>query len=296
MPTLSFIITTHKRPDDAMECIDSILAQAYDDLEVVVVTSPAGDATGRLTEYATDPRVTVVEEPSRRGPAAAGNVAFESASGEIIVSVDDDVVFPDSDAAGRIVEEFEADSGLGILAFRIVDYDTGRTHDHEIPVGRNGQEPERGQPTTYCIGAGAAFRAEAVDATAGYPERFHYHMQELDLSFQILDQGYEAVYEPAIVVRHKRSTPGRPDDLLRWRLSLENRLRVAIRHLPVRYIVSSIVVWSMFVLYRTRGSLPTVLTAYRNLLADRDVLLSQRDVIGPETRRHVRERGGRLWY
>ena len=52
----------------------------------------------------------------------------------------------------------------------------------------------------------------------------------------------------------------------------------------------------MFVLYRTRGSLPTVLTAYRNLLADRDVLLSQRDVIGPETRRHVRERGGRLWY
>lgn len=296
MTTLSFVIATHKRPYDASECIESILGQTYGDLKVVVVTSPVGDTTSILESRFDDPRISIVEESERGGPASACNVAFANATGDVIVRVDDDVVFASDSAAERIAAEFDSNPDLGILAFRIVDYETGQVHREEIPVGPDGHQPDERHPTTYFVGAGAAFRAEAFTETQGYPEAFSYQMEELDLSFQILDQGYEAVYEPGIVVRHKRSSPGRPEDHRRWQLTLENRIRVAIRHLPLRYIFSSVLVWTPYVLYRTGGSVRTVVTAYRNLLRDLGTLRDQRNVISSTTRRRVKEHGGRLWF
>lgn len=296
-PLLSFIITTHERPDDAIACVESILSQDYGSIEVILVTSPAGDATEILeSRFADDQQVKVIEEHSRRGPAAAGNVAFENATGEIIVSVDDDAVFSGTDAATSITQEFQANPDLGILAFRIIDYDTDEVFRHEIPVGPDGHEPGVRHPTTYFIGAGAAFRSEAIEKTNGYPEDFFYHMQELDLSFQIIDAGYEAIYTPDIVVRHKRSKPGRPEDLERWKLILENRIKVAVRHLPVRYVLSSLIFWTPYIFYRSRGSFSTILRAYADLVADIGDLAEQRNPINTSTQRRLRRAGGRLWY
>jgi len=166
----------------------------------------------------------------------------------------------------------------------------------EIPYGPEGKHPARQSYTTYFVGVGAAFRRAAIEAVEGFPEEYYYAMEELDLSFQILDAGFEILYVPDVVVKHKKSAGGRPDKKEQWRLMLTNRMRVSIRHLPWRYVLLSTVVWSGFVLYKTRGSLRSVIKAYRDVFPDLQNLYEQRDVIGTHTRRRIAELNGRLWY
>lgn len=295
-PLLSFILATHLREEDAAEAIDSILAQEYSPIEVIVVSSPVGNTYCSLNErYADDSRVEVILEEERRGPPVARNIAFAEASGDIFVSLDDDAVFRDTDAAEHIVEAFEANPSVGFLAFRSEDYETGEVIPHEIPKGPNGRQPDEPHRTTYFVGVGAAFRAEAVSATEGYAEDFYYQMEELDFSFQMLRAGYFALYLPHIVVRHKHAEAGRPSDAERWSRLLDNRLRVAIRHLPIWCIVSSAIIWTGKALSESRSP-GAVVDAFRRVFADRDALCEQREVIDRPTRRSIARLNGRIWY
>lgn len=295
-PTLSFILATHLRESDAEEAIKSILAQEYSALEIIVVVSPVGETYAYLERrFGVNDRVHLLKETERRGPPAARNMAFKEAAGDIFVSLDDDAVFRDTNAAQQIVDTFEQHPDIGFLSFRSEDYNTHEVIPHEIPKGPNGREPNSIHPTTYFVGVGAAFRAEAVNATGGFAEEFYYQMEELDFSFQMIREGYYGLYIPDIVVRHKHSQPGRPSNTERWSRLLDNRLRIAIRHLPFWCIISSTLIWSGMVLLETRSYRPIV-QAFRSVLSDTDSLREQRKVLNRSARRRIAQLNGRIWY
>lgn len=68
-------------------CVDSILAQTYVPLEVIVVDDGSGDRTAEIAEHR---GVRVIRVP-HRGPARARNIGAEAARGEAVVFVDADL-------------------------------------------------------------------------------------------------------------------------------------------------------------------------------------------------------------
>lgn len=94
---ISVIVPVYNKEAYLRECVDSILAQTYSPVEVILVDDESTDGSGRLCdEYArADARVRVLHQKNG-GPTAACVAGMEKAQGGYYMFVDsDDYVEPD---------------------------------------------------------------------------------------------------------------------------------------------------------------------------------------------------------
>lgn len=71
------------------ESVNSILAQTYKNIELIVVNDGSTDHTEELLSKITDPRVRIIKS-TNKGQCAAANLAFKHAKGEFIKFMDAD--------------------------------------------------------------------------------------------------------------------------------------------------------------------------------------------------------------
>ena len=114
------------------ECLDSVLAQSYADLEVVVVVDGATDRTYEIArDYAKADRRVRVQRQANAGLGAARNAGIRAASGAHLTFLDsDDVVPPDAYAlmmetirrtgSDMVVGTLERDAGHRQLTMRLM--------------------------------------------------------------------------------------------------------------------------------------------------------------------------------
>lgn len=96
MPEISIIVPVYKAEQYLSDCIDSILAQTFTDLEVILVDDGSPDSCGSICEEyaAKDSRVSVIHQENQ-GQAAARNHAMTQAKGKWVCFVDsDDLIHP----------------------------------------------------------------------------------------------------------------------------------------------------------------------------------------------------------
>lgn len=299
-PLVSYIITTHDRRDELTAAIESIQAQEYEEIEVAVVIDNSTDGTVDL--FADEGQFSSPEITSRYldewdGTPEARNIGADLTDGEILVFMDDDAVLESADATDRIVEKFQTDADLGLLALCIKNYYTGEIIPAEFPHRNHKPSREESFETTYFVGAGHAIRASVLAAAGGYPSEFTlYRFEEIDLSFRVLSEGYRIRYVPSVVVQHKQSPEGRsPDDTIK-RYELENRIRTSIRNLPWRYVTVSTAVWTAYTLYRVGFDPRPVLAGLAAVIRDASQLRRERSPLGPETIDYLKTHSGRLYY
>ena len=96
MPKISVIVPVYRAEAYLHACVDSILSQTYENLEIFLVEDGSPDGSGAICDaYAEkDSRIHVIHQENQ-GQAAARNHALEKATGEWVCFVDsDDVIHP----------------------------------------------------------------------------------------------------------------------------------------------------------------------------------------------------------
>lgn len=117
---ISVIVAAYNIGEYLPRCLDSLLAQSYRKLEIIVVDDGSGDDTGAVCDrYAREhERIKVIHQQRNEGPSGARNKGLAIAKGDYIGYVDgDDWVEPEMYAAMlRACEEQECD--IAVCAYR----------------------------------------------------------------------------------------------------------------------------------------------------------------------------------
>jgi len=94
-PSISVVVAFFNNEDDLGDCLDSIAAQTFADLEVIMVDDASTDGSAEIAraKAAADPRFTLLQ-PEHGGPGGARNRGVERARGEYLAFVDGDDVLP----------------------------------------------------------------------------------------------------------------------------------------------------------------------------------------------------------
>lgn len=97
MSRFSVVVPAHRVQGYLRECLDSVLAQSFADVELIVVDDASPDACAAIAgEYAErDPRVQLVRLPARSGPGPARDTGAGRATGDHLLFLDgDDLLLP----------------------------------------------------------------------------------------------------------------------------------------------------------------------------------------------------------
>lgn len=112
MPTASIVVPAYNVSATISETLQSLLAQTFQDFEIIVVDDGSTDDTAQIVKSFDDPRVQLIRQ-FNRGLSGARNTGIAHASAGIVGFCDsDDLWLPTK--LQKHVDHFAADSTLGL--------------------------------------------------------------------------------------------------------------------------------------------------------------------------------------
>ena len=211
VPRASIIVPTYRRAELLNRCLAGLVAQEFDPAayEIIIADNAGSPETERLVgkwSANTAPALRYVLANRSPGPAAARNVGWRTADGEIIAFTDDDCI-PEPGWLKAGIAALE--NGVAAAGGRI------RVPLSEAPTDY--ERNEAGLEGVEFATANCFCRREVLAAIGGFDERFTMAWREdSDLQFKMLERGLRVVSAPAAVITH----PVRPG---RWAISLSQQ-------------------------------------------------------------------------
>ena len=133
------VIATFNRGDCIVDAVESLLKYRSELGVIYVVVNASADNTMEvLSVYDNDRQVEVIEQPVNLGAAGGKNVGMLKSDADVVVIIDDDAVFFTDNPIKKIRDAFAGDAGLGIVQFKVVNYDLKKVMSYEFP-GNNVQ-------------------------------------------------------------------------------------------------------------------------------------------------------------
>lgn len=200
-------------------------------LEIIAVDNASTDGSRDMvrSEF---PDVRLVALPENIG-AAARNAGVAAAKGEIVFTLDNDVLFTTPDDVARALAVFARHPRAAVVNFMIVGPDgriSRRDWCHPRDVDAWG---EREFLTDYVLEGASACRPDAFLDAGGYWPPFFIGHEGGDLALRLLDAGHALVYAPEVRVTHLVEASARPASRIYYTFT-RNALWVALRnHRPL---------------------------------------------------------------
>ena len=262
MNKIAIIIITYNRPADMLALAMNIekLSSKKELLEEVIIvnnnSTESYDAVKSFIQENPSTPFKLIESKENLGVSRGRNFAIEQSKAPILVLIDDDAEFQDTDALKRINEAVIENPHAGILAMKILYFQNSQFQLNAFPhKSFEKRNHLQSFDTYYFAGCGNIIVKEAFDIAGPFPTDFFYGMEEYDLSYRILDAGYTIKYIANIVLLHKESPEGRQTKSDKLRGMWVNKTKVAWRYLPMPCYFTTAIMWSMFFLLNSKFDL-----------------------------------------
>lgn len=240
-PGVVAALVVHAPTDALGECLDSLNAQDYPNLQtLVLVTGSDPDDVARVNDLveARSMAAHVRQVGANPGFGAVANSVARLVQGDsgFFLFLHDDVAL-DPDAVRLMVEELYR-SNAGLVGPKIVDWDDVRrlqmvgfdadrfgeldsaVEEHEIDQEQHDAVRDVFVLPSACL----LVRADLFREMGGFEEAIEFHGEDLDLCWRAHLMGARVVVAPAARVRHRGRLRDRRDDLSHVAMDARHRL------------------------------------------------------------------------
>jgi glycosyltransferase involved in cell wall biosynthesis len=212
--TISVVIPTYNYGRFLRDAIDSVLAQTYPALEVIVVDDGSTDDTPQvLAEYGD--RIRVICQKNE-GAGAARNAGIAAARGEYIAFLDSDDIMK-AQKLERDMARFEGDPGLGLVHCGAESFDhAGKT----LSVSLTGLEGwvaldllALDREVIAASGGGIVVPKRVAEEVGGFDPRLQ-RSEDWDFCYRVAVR-YRVAFVPEVLVRYRLHGQGSHLDIPR---------------------------------------------------------------------------------
>ncbi|MEM6645323.1 MAG: glycosyltransferase family 2 protein [Bacteroidota bacterium] len=249
-PLVSIIIVTWNARPLLEQCLPSVVASTYPNLELILADNASTDDTVAWAE-ATYPHVRIVRNAENWGFSRGNNEAIRVASGDVVVLLNNDVEVPPG-WLEPLVAHMVAHPDVGAVQPKLLQYDDRTRFEYAGAAGgyldalgypfARGRvfdhlEPDTGQydaiaDIAWATGAAMVLRRSALDDVGLLDERFFMHMEEIDLCWRLWRGGYRVVAVPESVVFHIGGASLPQASPQKTFLNFRNNLLLLYKNLP----------------------------------------------------------------
>jgi len=228
---VSISVLTYNRADILKELLESLCKISYSPLEIIVIDNHSSDETEAIVKKQS-PKIKYLKTPKNIG-VAARNKGLSKASGDIVITLDDDIIGIDDSDINALVALFESRPDIGAICFKVVDYHSGNVcnwcHHYQKE-----EFCDREFVTDEITEGAVAFRKSVLDKAGFYPAYFFISHEGPDLLCRMLDAGYKTLYSPEVCVRHRTHQAGRAT-WRRYYYDTRNQIWVVARNYPILF-------------------------------------------------------------
>ena len=225
---VSISILTYNRADILKELLESLCKISYSPIEIIVIDNDSNDGTEVIVKEQF--RKVKYFRTSKNIGVAARNLGLSNASGDIVITLDDDIIGISDFDIKTLVSLFKSKLDVGAICFKIIDYYTGEVCNWSHHYKREDFSNREFLTDELTEGA-VAFRKSVLDVSGLYPEHFFISYEGPDLLCRMLELGYKTIYSPELTVRHRTAKEAR-ENWRRYYYDTRNQIWMVARNYP----------------------------------------------------------------
>lgn len=253
-PLVSVVIQSYNSRRYIERCLDSLLAQGYSNMEVLIIINGSNDGSLELieTKYGRNKKIRIIEPGENTFYSRGNNLGIRESRGDYIFSLNQDTVL-EPEFLKKLIAALERDRSLGSVSGKLLHYNytinskTKILDSTGIEMFKTRRVIDRGQwERDYAqydrdteifgaSGAAAVYRRRALEEVKlpkangtdeYFDEDFGAYKEDIDLAWRLQLAGFGCRYIPDAVIYHGR-TVGRswPSQLIRFILNRRRQSR-----------------------------------------------------------------------
>lgn len=195
----SVLIVSKNRHEELQKTLNLLNEYLDNELhEILVFLDGCTDESERLIKVF--PEVNWEISKINQGASKARNILYKKAKGTILFGFDDDAHPLQKDFITITQELFKNHQGVGLIGFNEIK---GNLSEKELELELDKVKNNENYLTNDFLGCGFAIRKEAYDKTRGFPSWIDIYGEEICLSWEIMDLGFDILFAHSIYVNHR---------------------------------------------------------------------------------------------
>ncbi len=264
-PLVSIVLLNYNGGKFLAGCLDSVLDQDYQNVEVIIVDNASTDGSLDILDDSRYAAFKVIKNPGNEGFSRGMNIGMAMAAGEYVMPLNFDVVME----PGFITEMVAAatlDPRVGSVSGKLLRLgDAGKTNvidstghvifKNRYVINRGEDRVDTGKfdrPDFVFGTCGAAplYKKTMLDDIAWegqyYDESFFIMLEDVDIDWRAQLRGWKCAYTPAAVAYHYRGATGSGKSRLIQRHYYKNRHLLILKNdSALSYFFHIPVIWLM---------------------------------------------------